>query len=82
MTGKIILGDSLWQQALPKNITRYLKIWSSSRYCFRPLVKAADDSESRPKGFSTITLVQPLAEEADVLADFTTFINIFGGMDR
>ena len=45
-------------------------------------VKAADDSESRPKGFSTMTLVQPLPDEADVLAHFTASTKISGGIDR
>lgn len=65
-----------------KILFNYLKIWSSTKYCLRPLVKAADDSESRPKGFSMMTLVQPLEEEADMLTHFTTSINIFGGTDR
>ena len=46
------------------------------------MVKAADDSESRPKGFSTITLVQPLPDEADKLAQQTTSMNMFGGINR
>lgn len=60
----------------------HLKIWSSTRYCFRPLVNAAEDSESRPKGFSTITRVQPFTEDADLLAHFTTSKNILGGIDK
>lgn len=60
----------------------HLKIWSSTRYCFRPLVNAEDESESRPKGFSTITLVQPFPDDADLLAHFTTSRNIFGGIDK
>jgi hypothetical protein len=48
----------------------------------RPFVKAAEDSESRPKGFSTMTLVQPLPDEADKLAHLTASMNIFGGTDR
>lgn len=60
----------------------YRNIWSSVRYCFRHLVSSLDDSESRPNGFSTITLVHPVAEEALVLAHFTTSTNMFGGMDK
>jgi len=45
-------------------------------------VNAAEDSESRPKGFSTITLVQPLPEEADKLAHLTASMNILGGIER
>ena len=48
----------------------------------RAFVKAAEDSESRPKGFSTMTLVQPLADEAERLAHLTAAVNIFGGIDR
>lgn len=48
----------------------------------RAVVRAAEDSESRPNGFSTMTLVQPFAEDADVLADFTAFMKMFGGIDR
>lgn len=59
-----------------------LNIWSSARYCFKDLVSSPDDSESRPKGFSTMTLVQPLFEEAFRLAHFTTSTNMFGGTDR
>lgn len=60
-----------------------LKIWSSVRYCLSDFVKAAEDSESRPKGFSTMTLVQPpLPEEADKLAHFTASTNILGGIER
>jgi len=73
--------------SIPENMLQihemlHLKIWSSTRYCFRPLVNAAEDSESRPKGFSTITLVQPFTEDADLLAHFTTSKNIFGGIDK
>jgi len=47
------------------------------------LVKAAEDSESRPKGFSTMTLVQPpFPEDADKLAHFTASTNILGGIER
>jgi hypothetical protein len=48
----------------------------------RAFVKAAEESESRPKGFSTMTLVQPIPDEADELVHFTASINIFGGIDR
>ena len=48
----------------------------------RDFVKAAEDSKSRPKGFSTMTLVQPLPEEAVKLAHFTASMNILGGIDR
>jgi len=48
----------------------------------RDFVKAAEVSESRPKGFSTITLVHPLTDEAEVLAHFTASTNIFGGIDK
>jgi len=60
----------------------YLKIWSSFRYCLSPLVKAAEDSESRPKGFSTMTLVHPLVEDADELAHLTASMKMFGGIDK
>lgn len=47
------------------------------------LVKAAEDSESRPKGFSTMTLVQPpFPEDADKLEHFTASMNILGGIER
>jgi hypothetical protein len=48
----------------------------------RAFVKAAEESESQPKGFSTMTLVQPILDEADELVHFTASINIFGGIDR
>lgn len=59
-----------------------LNIWSSDRYCFKHLVSSLDDSESRPNGFSTMTLVHPSAEEARRLAHFTTSTNMFGGIER
>lgn len=59
-----------------------LNIWSSVRYCFKLLVSSLDDSESRPNGFSTITLVQPFFEEALRLAHLTTSTNMFGGIDK
>lgn len=51
-------------------------------YCLRALVKAAEDSESRPKGFSTMTLVHPLDAEAERLAHLTASTNMFGGIDK
>jgi len=61
---------------------KYLNIWSSVKYCFRHRVSSADDSESRPNGFSTMTLVHPVGEEAERLAHLTTSMNIFGGIER
>lgn len=65
-----------WLEKIHRNI------WSSFRYCFRDFVIAAEDSESRPKGFSTMTLVQPLPDDAEELAHLTASMNILGGMDR
>ena len=45
-------------------------------------MRVAEDSESRPNGFSTITLVHPLPDDADKLAHLTASTNIFGGIDR
>jgi hypothetical protein len=74
--------DILQIHAVSTKCLNYLKIWSSTRYCFRPLVNAAEDSESWPKGFSTITHVQPFMEDADLLAHLTTSKNILGGIDK
>lgn len=59
-----------------------LKIWSSVKYCFRERVSSAEDCESRPNGFSTITLVHPVGEDAERLAHRTTSTNMFGGIER
>jgi hypothetical protein len=60
----------------------YLNIWSSVRYSFKYLVSSPDDFESRPKGFSTMTLVHPFSEEALRLAHLATSTNTFGGIDK
>jgi len=70
-------SDGCWAKEMAN-----LKICSSVRYCFRHLVNSPDDSESRPNGFSTMTLVQPFSEEALRLAHLTTSTNMFGGIDK
>ena len=79
---KTVIGYSFKDDNQIQYKEKHLKIWSSSKYCLRAFVKAAEDSESRPKGFSTMTLVQPFAADAERLAHFTASIKIFGGSDK
>lgn len=78
-----LLPQYLWVWLIKRNESKiHLNIWSSARYCFKHLVSSADDSESRPNGFSTMTLVHPFSEEALRLAHLTTSTNMFGGIDK
>jgi hypothetical protein len=55
---------------------------SSDRCCFSSAFSARYESESRPNGFSTMTRVQPVADDAAADAAAAAAVNTEGGMDR
>ncbi len=57
-------------------------ICSSERKLLSSRSSCANDSLSLPKGFSTITLVQPVGLEAALEAQPATAVKMEGGMDR